>query len=251
MIAMLPRLSLWLLLASCAAAPPAAAPPAPPAPASPAPDGPPPPAEPHRGHHHGQPDKPLGHSFEGDPAVWAARFEGPERDGYQKPAEVVTAMKLAEGMTVADLGTGTGYFVPHLSRAVGASGRVLALDIEPTMVDHVKKRAEREKLSNVEARVVAIDDPGLAEGSVDRILIVNTWHHIPEREAYGEKLRRALERGGEIWVVDFTLETERGPPREHRIAPQQTLAELRAAGLETRLDSELLPDQYIAIGRKR
>ncbi|HZO12382.1 MAG TPA: class I SAM-dependent methyltransferase [Polyangiaceae bacterium] len=203
------------------------------------------PAHPRHQHHH-----PLGHTFEGDASAWAKRFEGPERDAYQQPSKVIEAMKLTAGMKVADVGTGTGYFVPHLSRAVGEEGRVLALDVEPGMIDYVKKRAARDKLDNVDARVVKVDDPGLESGSVDRILIVNTWHHIPEREQYGKKLLAALAAKGEVWVVDFTMESQHGPPKAHRIPPDKAIAELRAAGFKTRLDTALLTDQYIAIGRR-
>ena len=151
---------------------------------------------------------------------------------------------------MADVGTGTGYFVPYLSRAVGEGGRVLALDVEPTMIDYVKNRAARDKLNNVEARVVKVDDPEIEKGTVDRIVIVNTWHHIPEREHYGKKLLAALAPKGEVWLIDFTMESQHGPPKAHRIPPDQAIAELRAAGFETRLDTALLTDQYIAIGSR-
>jgi SAM-dependent methyltransferase len=199
-----------------------------------------------KGHHH---EGPLVHSFE-DAEKWSKRFDDPQRAAWQKPAAVVTAMKIGEGMTVADVGTGTGYFLPYLSPAVGKSGKVLALDIEEGMIAFVKKRAEREGLANVDARVVPLDDPGLQEASVDRILVVNTWHHIPSRAAYVKKLAGALKPGGSLWVVDFTLETQHGPPKKHRLPPELVAAELKGGGLEARIDRETLPEQYIAVGNK-
>jgi SAM-dependent methyltransferase len=152
-------------------------------------------------------------------------------------------------MTVADVGAGTGYFLPHLSRAVGPGGHVLALDIEPDMVRFMKERAQREGLANVEPRVVALDDPQLPAGGVDRVLIVDTWHHIDGRAAYAARLRAGLRPGGAVYVVDFKLDAAHGPPREHRLTPEQVMAELRQGGLSAEIVPVSLPEQYIVVGR--
>jgi predicted methyltransferase len=181
---------------------------------------------------------------------WAREFDDPSRDAWQKPALVVAAMGLAPGMTVADIGAGTGYFEPHLSRAVGPGGKVLALDIEPDMVRYLRERAARQGLANVEARQVAPADPGLAPASVDRILIVDTWHHIASRAAYAARLLAALKPGGQLTVVDFRREAERGPPPEHRIAPEEVVRELSAGGLVARVADVALPEQYVVVGTR-
>lgn len=210
----------------------------------------------HHGHAHQPPTEgdtgaPLVRAFDGDDAAeWQARFEGPDRDASQKPDAVVAAMDVAEGMTVADVGTGTGYFLPYLSRAVGDSGRVLAVDIAPNMVRHVKARAAREGWKNVAPRLALLDDPLLPHAAVDRILIVNTWHHIPSRRLYGKTLADALRKGGSVWIVDFKKESPRGPSREHKLDPEEVKAELESAGLTTRVDSALLPDQFIVTGTR-
>ncbi len=180
---------------------------------------------------------------------WVRQFDDPSRDSWQKPDLVVAAMQIASGMTVADIGAGTGYFEPHLSRAVGPSGKVLALDIEPDMVRYLKERAARERLANVEARQVAPDDPGLAAASVDRVLIVDTWHHIANRAAYASRLVAALRPGGQVIVVDFRRDADRGPPPEHRIAPEEVARELSAGGLMARVIDAALPEQYVVVGR--
>jgi len=102
--------------------------------------------------HPGQADH-FAHRFK-NPAQWAARFDDPKRDSWQKPKRVVELLGIKPGMTVADVGAGTGYFLPHLSGAVGAKGKVLARDIEPGMVRYMTERAEREKLANVTAERV-------------------------------------------------------------------------------------------------
>lgn len=198
------------------------------------------------GHHHAHGGMP--HRFE-KAADWVKRFEGPERDAWQKPAQIVSALGDIAGKTVVDLGAGTGYFLPYLSRAVGNKGKVLAVDIEADMVRHMRERATREGLKNVEARQSTADDPKLEPASVDRVLIVDVWHHVPQRPGFAKKLAAALRPGGALFIVDFKLDSQRGPPRKHKLSPQQIQADLQAAGLVTELAQVDLPDQYIVVAR--
>ncbi len=207
----------------------------------------------HHGGHGGGHDGhggPLVHRFE-KADDWAKEFDNPERDAWQKPTEVVAGMAIAPGMTVADIGAGTGYFEPHLSKAVGPTGKVLALDIEPDMVRYLRERAEKEKLANVTAQIVTPGETGLAAGSVDRILIADTWHHIPDRTTYAQKLRAALKPGGMLIIVDFTLEATKGPPKEHRLSADKVIAELDAGGLAGKSIDESLPEQYIVVAKAK
>ena len=183
--------------------------------------------------------------------AYAHRLDDPSRDAWQKPEEVVRLLDPPTGGTVVDLGAGTGYFVPFLSRAVGSSGRVLGLDISPSAVAWLEKVAEEEGLDNVEVRTVAPNDPGLPDKSADRILIANTWHHIEDRVTYARKLRPALRRRGQVMIVDFTMESPIGPPADHRLTIDTVVGELRAAGFETQVLEESLPHQYIVTGSAR
>jgi ubiquinone/menaquinone biosynthesis C-methylase UbiE len=239
---------LALLTSACGAAP-SPVPSAPASATSVAAPGDPSHDEAHAGHVHEGAHEPLVHRFE-HAEQWAKTFDDPARDAWQMPAEVVARLELRAGMTVADVGAGTGYFMPYLSRAVGPQGRVLALDVEPDMVRYLGERAAREALSNVQARVVAVDDPGLASGSVDRILIVDTWHHIPNRVIYAKKLGKALSPGGALAIVDFTIEAKHGPPPHHRLPPEEVVKELTQAGLAATIVAEDLPEQYIVVGRR-
>lgn len=192
---------------------------------------------------------PLVHRFE-DPARWAKEFDDPARDAWQKPAELMKVMQIQLGMTVADLGAGTGYLLPHLCRAVGPKGKVLALDIEANMVRYMEERIGREKLACASAKKVALDDPQLTADTVDRIVILDTWHHVADRVAYAKKLLRSLALGGAIYIVDFTKDAPHGPPKHHRLTPQQVVAELTEAGLFAEVVSSTLPDQYVVVGRR-
>lgn len=187
-----------------------------------------------------------------DASGFSKAFDDPARDAWQRPAEVIELLHIEPGSVVADLGSGTGYFEGWLSRAVGPSGQVLALDVEPKMIEFVKQRAEQQGLSNVTARLVALDDPGLAPGSVARVLIVDTWHHIDDRASYASKLARALAPGGEVWIVDFTLESDVGPPARYRVSAEQAVSELEAGGLKAEIvTGEQLPKQYLVRGSQR
>lgn len=190
------------------------------------------------------------HRFD-DAEHYARSFDNPKRDRWQKPAEVVKILALAPGLTVVDLGAGTGYFLRHLAPAVQPGGRVVGLDVEPNMVAYMEKRIARERIMGAEARVVAAADPGLAASSVDRVLVVNTWHHLEGRVEYARKLHQALRPGGFVLVVDYTMETGRGPPPAARLAPDLVAGELERAGFDAEVVTESLPDQYVVRGRKR
>jgi len=216
------RVQRWLfLLAACGGGAPITTAPAPPP-----------------QHHRAEP---LGHHFD-NAEHWAKVFDEPGRDRWQRPDRVVELLALKPGMTVVDLGAGTGYFEKRLSVAVGETGKVLAIDVEPDMVRYLGERAEREGTKNVEARLGDVDDPHVDQ--VDRILIVDTWHHIPDRVAYAQKLKAALKPGGFVLIVDFSAASKHGPPPEHRLAQDKVIGELAQAGLHASVVATL-PDQYV------
>lgn len=201
------------------------------------------------GEHASHGDHAFHHRFE-NPAEWAKTFDAADRDAWQRPAELAALLELAPGLVVADIGAGIGYFLPYLSPAVGDSGKVLALDVEAEMVEYMKARAVREGLKNIEARAVDPADPALAPGTVDRVVLIDTWHHIDQRVEYTRRLAAGLKPGGSVYVVDFTLEASHGPPPQHRLSPEKVMEELTAGGLVAELMTETLPDQYVVRGKK-
>lgn len=248
----LPAITLSLLVA-CAPAAPAAAPDTPAGPALAEPSGERAAeagAHEHGKHEHGGHEPGAArHGFHkdfSDASSFSASFDNPARDAWQQPEAVIDLMKIEPASTVVDLGAGTGYFVPRLSQRVGAQGKVLALDVEPQMIEFLNRRVLEQKLANVEPRLVQPNDPGLSPASVSRILIVNTWHHIGERPSYARKLAAALAPRGEVWIVDFTLDADRGPPPEYRLPAEQVVRELEQGGLHAQVvEPEPLPKQYI------
>ncbi len=207
--------------------------------------GPGPGPGPHGGGGHGM-HQGGGHQHHFDePARYAERWNGPERDAWQQPADVIAALDIAPGMIVADLGTGTGYFLPYLADAVGEDGTVLGLDVEPAMVAWVEDAIATEGWTNVEAHQIGYDGPGVSD--VDRFLIVNVWHHLEGRPAYATALSEALADGGRIVVVEYDMEAEPGPPMEMRLLPEQVIADFEAAGFDAELLPVTLPRQYMVV----
>lgn len=184
------------------------------------------------------------HSF-GDAEKWAHVFDDPERDGWQKPHDVIEALSLAPDARVADLGAGTGYFSARLANMLG-QGRVYAVDIEPDMVRYLGERAEREHLKNLHPVAGTPDDPKLPE-KVDLVLLVDVYHHIEDRVAYFHRLRNSLRPGGRVAIIDFRLDSPEGPPRAARITPDAVTAEMTAAGYSLAAEHPFLPRQYFLI----
>jgi predicted methyltransferase len=184
------------------------------------------------------------HGF-GDAEKWAHVFDDPERDAWQKPHEVISALALKPGAAVADLGAGTGYFAARLANML-PKGTVYAVDVEPEMVKYLAERAKREGLTNLKPVAARTDDARLP-ARVDLILLVDVYHHIENRERYFRKLAASLRPGGRLAVIDFRLDSPEGPPKEARIAPEKVKAELSASGYALAAEHDFLPRQYFLV----
>lgn len=190
--------------------------------------------------HHGA----MPHGFE-NADEWARRFEDPARDAWQKPDEVVAALGLAPAAKVADVGSATGYFAVRLARAV-PQGRVYGVDIEPDMARYLGERARREGLGNLTPVLATPEDAKIPE-PVDLVLVVNTYHHIGDREAYFRRLHGALTPQGRVVIIDFRKGQPMGPPEVHRLPPEQVRQELEAAGYRFVEEHGFLPNQYFLV----
>ncbi len=191
------------------------------------------------GNGHGMP-----HRFE-DAAAWAARFDAPERDLWQRPEQVIAALGLPDDAVVADLGAGTGYFAVRLARAV-PRGRVLGLDVEDDMVRYLAARAQADGLHNLVARTTPVDRADIDAGT-DLVLVVNTYHHIGGRSGYFAAIKPHLSARGRVVVVDFRVESDRGPPPAHKLAPAVVVEEMSRAGFSLAASHDFLPDQYLLV----
>lgn len=203
----------------------------------------------HDGHDHaghanaGQGDHATAsHRFE-DAEEWAKRFEDPERDEWQLPGKVVEALVDRDDLVIADIGSATGYFPVRFARAA-PRGMVIGSDLEPDMVRYLNDRARREGLENLVSVLAGPDDPHLPR-TVDVLFFCDTIHHIDGRVEYLRNLKALLRPGGRIAVVDFRLDSRRGPP--HKLDPKKLTDEFREAGYRLRGDLDFLPDQYFLV----
>ena len=188
----------------------------------------------------------MHHSF-GGAEKWAKVFDDPKRDQWQKPHEVISALKLAPDAAVADIGAGTGYFSARLANML-KDGRVYAVDIEPAMVKHLAGRAKREGLANLVPVAGAAESPRLP-ARVDLALFVDVYHHVEDRERYFGEMRKMLKPGGRVAIIDFRLDSPDGPPREARIPPEQVKSEMKKAGYALAAEHSFLPRQYFLVFR--
>jgi len=184
------------------------------------------------------------HGFS-DAAHWAKIFESPERAKWQKPDQVVRALKLKPGQVVIDIGAGTGYFTRRFAQAVAPSGKAVGLDIEPDMAAYMQADARKLGVKNYNARVVKPDDPELAPGSVDLVFFCDTLHHLGNRVAYFRRLAPALRKGGRVAVIDFKKKPlPLGPPPEIKLSREQVIGEFHDAGFHVVAEYDFLPYQY-------
>ncbi len=138
-----------------------------------------------------------------DVGRFVAIFEGESREISAQRERIVAALGLTAGMTVADIGAGTGLFLPAFDREVGPEGRVYAVDISPRFLAHLRERAAREDLARVEVVGALEDSVELPEASVDLAFVCDTYHHFEYPEATLRSLYAAIRPGGSLVVVDF------------------------------------------------
>ena len=186
----------------------------------------------------------MAHSF-ADVERYAKSFDDPARDGWQLPDRVIAALGLTSGQSVADIGAGTGYFSVRLAKAPGLP-RVFAVDIEPAMVEYLEHRAMREGLKNIVAVRASADRANLPE-PVDVALVVDTYHHIPNRAAYFAGLKKSLKPAARLAIIDFKKGAPDGPPEQFRFSAEQITGELSKAGFTLRAQHDFLPRQLFLI----
>lgn len=179
---------------------------------------------------------------------WARVFDDPARDEWQKPQQVIEALRLAPDAVVADIGAGTGYFTVRLAQAL-PGGQVIAADLEPDMVRYIEQRARQMNLGNVTAVQAAADDPRLPSG-IDCVLVANTYHHIGDREAYFRRLAAVLKPGATVAIIDHRPDSPTGPPVAMRVPAQTVKAEMQRAGYVLVAEHDFLPRQHFLVFRR-
>lgn len=184
-----------------------------------------------------------------DVETYIRHLESPDRDAWQRPDDVIAVLKLHPDAWVADVGCGPGYFTRRLARAV-PQGVVFAVDIEPRQLDRLNEHLHNDGLFNVVPVLAPPDDPRLPRGLFDVVLVVNTYHHFPERVRYLQRLRQALRRAGRLVIIDYhKRDLPVGPPPEHKMDREVVVQEALQAGFTLTEAPDVLPYQYFLVFR--
>ena len=179
-------------------------------------------------------------------------LERPEREEEEHTEKLVEELKVRPGDVVADIGCGTGYFSRRLSEKVGDHGQVLAVDIQPEMLELLTNRMAAAKIRNVKPVLGTVTDPKLPRASVDLVLLVDVYHEFEYPREMMDALCRALKTGGRVVFVEFRAEDPSVPIKPlHKMTEQQVKKEMSAQPLEWVETIGVLPRQHIIIFRKK
>jgi len=182
-------------------------------------------------------------------------FEGESREISTSRNEILAALNIRPGMAVGDIGAGTGLFEPLFNNAVGAKGKVYAVDLSPAMLEHLSQRIVAENLRRVEVVECTETESGLAPNSVDLIFVCDTYHHFEYPQTTLASIKSALRPGGTLAIVDFERipGTSRQWVLDHvRAGKEETRSEIEQAGFEyvTEVDVDGLLENYMILFRR-
>ena len=178
-------------------------------------------------------------------------LERAERVSEEAPGLAVDALDIKPGMTIADIGAGVGYLTVRLAKRTGPTGKVYANDIQPGMLERLKKNLEANRLANVEAVLGTETDPRLPPSAIDLVLLVDVYHEFSQPQAMLVKIREALKPEGRLVLFEYKKEDPAIPIREeHKMSVAEVKAELEAEGFRLEKVHGNLPRQHILVFRK-
>ncbi len=174
-------------------------------------------------------------------------LERPEREAEEQPSVLIKNMDLKPTDVVADIGAGTGYFSFRMAKLV-PQGQVLAVDIQPEMLDMIRASAKEKSITNVEPVLGTISDPKLPEKGVDVVLLVDAYHEFDHPHEMMEGIVKSLKPNGRVVLVEFRGEDPKVPIKpHHKMTEAQAIKEMSAVGLKHVETKEMLPRQHVMI----
>lgn len=178
----------------------------------------------------------------------AGWLERPEREAEENTTTAIRALRIQRDQTVADIGAGSGYYTVRMAAEVGPRGKVYATDIQPGMLDILRRRVAREGLTNVETVLGTPDDPKLPADTLDLALMVDVYHELEAPQVFVRRLRSALKKTGRLVLFEYRKEDPRVPIRpEHKMSVAQVKAELEPEGFRLVQVLNDLPWQHILV----
>ncbi len=178
-------------------------------------------------------------------ANWLIRSE---RDSEEDPAQMVGQLGLTSGMVICDMGCGNGFYSLILAEKVGPTGKVLAVDIQPEMLQLLSRRAAEAKLENIDMILGTVTDPKLPPNEVDLVLMVDVYHEFSHPREMLAAVRKSLKPDGRIALVEFREEDPSVPIKpEHKMSKRQILKEYAANGFKVSSEYDGLPWQHLML----
>lgn len=176
-------------------------------------------------------------------AEWLTR-ESRERE--EEPAKLMKCLDLKLGQTVCDLGCGNGFYSLKLAREVGPKGTVWAVDIQPEMLDYLRKRAEARSVTNIKPSLGGIADPKLPASEIDLLLLVDVYHEISHPMQMLGHIRDSLKPNGRVALVEFRTEDPAVPIKPlHKMTQAQCMKEFTTGGFKLVGQFDQLPWQHV------
>lgn len=167
--------------------------------------------------------------------------------GDRKPDRIMEVLALNKGDQVADLGAGGGYFTFRFADAVGTTGTVYAVDIDPNMTEYIEYESKRQGKGNINVILATRDNPRLPQGKLDLIFISNTYHHLSDRSVYLKNMKRYLRAGGKVAIVEMDQRNWFARVFQHATGSEQIINEMQMAGYTLRHDYDFLATQSFLI----
>ncbi|MBA2541214.1 MAG: methyltransferase domain-containing protein [Deltaproteobacteria bacterium] len=193
-------------------------------------------------------------SYEGRPIAETCSYLGADwldradREAREQPERVLDLLAIQPGSTVADVGAGTGYFTVRLAKRVGATGEVIATELQPEMLRLLDHRVSRERITNVRLIRGTEQEAKLPERCCDLVLMVDVYHELSSPPAIMAGVRRALKPKGRLVLVEYKGEDPKIPIKpEHKMTLAQIKKELAPLGFAFVTSHETLPDQRVVI----
>lgn len=175
-------------------------------------------------------------------------IESDQRDVWQKPEEVIEALRLTQGDVIADIGAGGGYFTERFSKRVGSTGHVYAVDVQEIMIDRLKERVKRHNLDNVTVIKGTFESPLLPPDALDIAFFSSVYKEIDHRISYMKRLRRNLRPGGGVAIIEFYKNgLQVGPEPADRLYENRVIEEMKAAGFSLMHSFDFLPREYFLL----
>ena len=181
----------------------------------------------------------------------AAWFYRPERVESEKPEELLDLLGIKQGDVVADIGAGVGFFSLRAAERVGPTGKVLAVDVQPEMIDGLKMMMERFGHDNIVPILGDVDDPKLPADSVDHVLIVISYHEFSHPIAMMRQRRNAMKPDAQMLIVEYKAEdlSSRVAPL-HKMSEAEIMTEITALGFRRDRVIDIIPTQHVFVFKK-